>query len=153
VVRFTAARYRCEECKKRFRPSKYKRLDKHLNGLKSWAMYQHVVHRISLKHLAAMFEDCFGLRIRFQDIHMIKHLMARRYRAACRRILDRILKGGLIHSDETHANLKKDKGYVWILTNLEDVLYMYRPNREAAQGLRTSIGNLEILRRGHAWPV
>jgi hypothetical protein len=132
IVRCTAARYRCEECDKTFRPSKYKRLDKHLNGLKSWAMYQLVVHRISLKQLAAMFEDCFGLRIRFQDIHMLKCLVARRYRAACRRILDRILKDGLIHTDETHANLRKGKGYVWVLANLEDVLYMYKPNREAA---------------------
>jgi hypothetical protein len=132
IVRCTAARYRCEECHKTFRPSKYKRLDKYLNGLKSWAMYQLVVHRISLKHLAAMFEDCFGLRIRFQDIHMLKCLVARRYRATCRRILDRILKGGLIHADETHANLKNGKGNVWVLANLEDVLYMYRPNREAA---------------------
>ena len=132
VIRCTAVRYRCEECKRTFLPSKYKRLDKYLNGLKSWAMYQHVVHRISLKHLAAMFEDCFGLRIRFQEIHMMKSLMARRYRATCKRILDRIVKGGLIHADETHTNLKKVKGYVWVLTNLEDVHYMYRPNREAA---------------------
>jgi predicted RecB family nuclease len=132
VIRYTAVRYRCEECERTFLPSTYKRLDTYLNGLKSWAMYHLVVHRVSLKHLAAMFEDCFGLRIRFQEIHMLKSLMARRYRAACMRIFDRILKGGLIHSDETHANLKKDKGYVWVLTNLEDVYYMYRPNREAA---------------------
>lgn len=132
VIRCTAARYRCEECNSTFRPIKYKRLDKYFNGLKSWAIYHLVVHRVSLQHLAAMFEDCFGLRIRFQEIHMLKSLMARRYREACRRILNRILKGALIHSDETHANLKKDKGYVWVMTNLEDVLYMYRPNREAA---------------------
>ena len=131
VIRCTAASYRCEECKRTFLPRRYKRLDKYQNGLKSWAMYQHVVHRMSLKHLAAMFEECFGLRVRFQEIHMLKALAARRFRPACKRILDRILKGGLIHSDETHTNLKKGKGYVWVVTNLEDVLYMYRPNREA----------------------
>jgi hypothetical protein len=38
----------------------------------------------------------------------------------------------LIHSDETHANLQKEKGYVWALTNMEDVVYMYKPSREAA---------------------
>ena len=37
----------------------------------------------------------------------------------------------MLHADETHANLKKGKGYAWVLANLEDVLYMYRPNREA----------------------
>ena len=30
-------------------------------------MYQHVVHRISLQHLEAMFEDCFGLRVGFME--------------------------------------------------------------------------------------
>ena len=84
-------------------------------------MYQHVVHRISFQHLEAMFEDCFGLRVGFQEIHMLKSLMASRYRAACKRILARIVGGGLIHADETHVNLKKGKGYVWVLTNLEDV--------------------------------
>ena len=94
-------------------------------------MYQYVVHRISLRHIAAMIEDCFGLRISFQEIHMLKSLVARRYRAASKQILARIVKGGFINVDETHANLKKIKGYVWVLTNLEDVQYMYRPNREA----------------------
>jgi predicted RecB family nuclease len=131
VIRCVAARYRCEECQKTFLPRRYKRLDKYLNGLKSWAVYQHVVHRISLKHLAAMFDDCFGLCIRFQEFHMLKSLVARRYRAAYRRILARIVGGKLVHADETHANLKKGKGYVWALTNLEDVAYFYRPSREA----------------------
>jgi len=132
VVRYTAVRYQCKQCKKTFLPRRFKKLDKYQNGLKSWAMYEHVVHRMSLKHLAAMFEECFGMRIRFQEFHMLKSLMARRFRPTCKRILDRILKGGLIHSDETHANLKQSKGYVWVVANLEDVLYMYRPNREAA---------------------
>jgi predicted RecB family nuclease len=132
VIRCTAARHRCEDCKLLFLPKRYKRLDKHQHGLKSWAMYQHVVHRISLQRLEATFEDCFGLRVNLQELHMMKSLVARRYRPACKRILDRILRGGLIHSDETHVNLQKGKGYVWALTNLEDVLYLYRPSREAA---------------------
>ena len=63
MIRCTAVRHRCEDCKRTFLPKQYKRRDKHLHGLKSWAMYQHVVHRISLQHLEAMFEDCFGLRV------------------------------------------------------------------------------------------
>jgi hypothetical protein len=78
-----------------------------------------------------MFEDCFGLRVGFTELHMLKALMARRYRLACKQILGRIVRGGLIHSDETHANLQKEKGYVWALTNMEDVIYMYKPSREA----------------------
>jgi hypothetical protein len=53
VVYCTAPCHRCRECRKEFYPEQYKRRDKHLHGLKSWAMYQHVAHRISLHNLPA----------------------------------------------------------------------------------------------------
>jgi hypothetical protein len=132
VIRYTTVRYLCRDCERSFLPEQYKRRDKHLHGLKSWAMYQHVVHRISFNHLETMFEDCFGLRVGQWEAHMLKALMANRYRETVKRILARIVAGGLILVDETEVRLKKDKGYVWVLTNLEDVMYLYRPNREAA---------------------
>lgn len=131
VIRCTAARHRCEDCGLWFLPKRFKRLDKHLHGLKSWAMYQHVVHRISFQHLEAMFEDLFGLRVSFVELHMLKSLVARRYRPTWKRFLERIVAGELAHADETTVNLQKGKGYVWALTNLEDVFYLYRPGREA----------------------
>jgi hypothetical protein len=94
-------------------------------------MYQHVVHRISFHHLETMFEDYFGLRVGPWEAHMLKALMANRYRETVRRILARIVAGGLVHVDETEVCLRKEKGYVWVLTNLKDVVYIYRPNREA----------------------
>jgi hypothetical protein len=131
------ALHRCQGCEKTFLPRKYTRLDKYLHGLKSWAIYQHIVHRISFRQLQMMFEDCFGLRVGYMEVPTIKILMARRYRNTLSRSLARILSGGLAHVDETHANLQDGKGYIWVVTNLEDVVYMYRPNREAAflQGL------------------
>ena len=63
------------------------------------------------------------------EIHAV---MANRYRGTCNQILARIVRGWLLHADETHANLKKGKGYAWALTNMEDVVYLYRPSREAA---------------------
>ena len=132
VIRCTAARHQCEDCKLLFLPKRYRSRDKYQHGLKSWAMYQHIVHRVSFTHLETMFEDCFGLSTGLeQDLHRIRALMANRYRATWRRILARIVGGGLAHADETHANLRKGKGYVWALTNMEDVVYIYRPNREA----------------------
>jgi predicted RecB family nuclease len=130
VIRCTTSRHRCEDCGLWFLPKRFKRLDKHLHGLKSWAMYQHVVHRISFQHLEAMFEDLFGLRVGFVELHMLKSLVARRYRTTWKRILERIVAGELAHADETTINLQKGKGYVWAVTNLEDVIYLYRPGRE-----------------------
>jgi predicted RecB family nuclease len=131
VIRYSTVRYLCRDCERSFLPEQYKRRDKHLHGLKSWAMYQHVVHRISFNHLETMFEDCFGLRVGPWEAHMLKALMANRYRETVKRILARIVASGLALIDETEVRLKKDKGYVWVLTNLEDVVYLYRPNREA----------------------
>jgi predicted RecB family nuclease len=132
VIRCTAVRHQCEDCRMGFLPEQYTRQDKHLHGLKSWTVYQHVVHRVSLRQLKAMFEDCFGLAVGLWELMDIKAVMANRYRATCNQILARIVGGGLVHADETHANLKKGKGYAWALANLEDVHYSYRPNREAA---------------------
>jgi predicted RecB family nuclease len=131
VIRCTAFAHHCQDCGREFLPERYKRRDKHLHGLKSWAVYQHIVHRVSLRQLEAMFEDCFGLSVRLWELMDIKALMAARYQSTCDQILARIVGGGLLHVDETHANLKKGKGYAWALANLEDVLYLCRPNREA----------------------
>jgi hypothetical protein len=132
VIRCTAARHQCEDCKFLYLPERYRRLDKHLHGLKSWAMYQHVVHRISFENLVKLFEECFGLPVVLPELYRFKALVANRYQATWKQILERIVGGGLVHADETHANLQRGKGYVWVLTNMEDVVCMYRPNREAA---------------------
>jgi hypothetical protein len=129
VVYCTAALHRCREYKKDFHPERYKRRDKHLHGLKSWAMYQHVAQRTSLDNLPTMFEEFFGLRIVPEELHMIKSLMANRYRPTQEKILSNILAGGLVHIDETKVKLRNGSGYVWVFANLEDV-YLFQPTRE-----------------------
>jgi hypothetical protein len=56
--------------------------------------------------------------------------MANYYQTTYSRILLNLVAGRLIHADETHVNFQKGKGYVWVLANMENVLYVYRPNRE-----------------------
>ena len=43
----------------------------------------------------------------------------------------RLLAGKVIHIDETEIRLQHGKGYVWVLTNIEEVVFLYRPTREA----------------------
>jgi predicted RecB family nuclease len=130
LIECATALHQCQDCTRSFLPTRYKRRDKHFHALKSWAIYQHVVHRVSFQNLESMFEECFDLRICYQELHMIKSLMARRYQATYRGILQKIVSGDLIHADETHANLQKGKGYVWVLTNLEEVIFFFKPSRE-----------------------
>ncbi len=131
VIRCRAFWHWCEDCQTKFPPTRHTRRDKHLHGLKSWAMYHHVVHRVNFAQLHSMLEDCFGLRVSRSELHGIRALMAYRYRKTCDQILKRIVGGRLAHADETEVDLNRGKGYVWALTNLEDVLYLYKPSREA----------------------
>src|SRR5262249_45051676 len=81
--------------------------------------------------LRGMLQESFGLSVDRGELQEIRALMAARYRKACDQIRARIVGGGVAHADETEVKLQREEGYVWVLTNLEDVLYLYKPSREA----------------------
>jgi predicted RecB family nuclease len=130
VIECRTSVHRCLTCSHDFIPEAHARLDKHFHGLKSWALYQHVVHRISLEAVDVMISEFFGIRVHYCEAYMFKSLMARYYRATYRGLLRKILAGGLLHVDETEVKLQTGKGYIWVFTNLEEVVYLFRPNRE-----------------------
>jgi predicted RecB family nuclease len=130
VIECAAALHRCLDCNRDFLPRRYKRRDKHFHALKSWAMYQHIAHRVSFQRIEEMIREFFGLRVTYVELHMFKSLLARRYRSTVRRLLAKLIAGAVIHADETNVNLQKGKGYVWVLANLEEVVYLYKPSRE-----------------------
>lgn len=47
-------------------------------------------------------------------------------------LLSKLVSGTLLHADETTINLQKTKGYVWVFTNMEEVVFVYRPDRNAS---------------------
>jgi hypothetical protein len=77
-----------------------------------------------------MIEEFFGIRILHTEIHMFKSLMARYYKPTYQKLLKKILSGNLLHVDETEVRLQTGKGYVWAFTNLEEVVFMFKPTRE-----------------------
>ena len=93
-------------------------------------MFQHVAHHLSLGTIQSMIEEVFGIRLSRSEVHMLKSLMALYYQTTYSNLLTGILAGNLLHVDETEVKLRFGKGYVWVFTNLEEVVFMYRPNRE-----------------------
>jgi len=130
VVECGAQLHRCRDCGKGFLPRRFKRLDTFSHSLKSWAMYMHIVHQVSFPKIETMFGDIFGLKIDHVRAYRYKVMMASYYSPTVARILRNLVSGAVIYADETEVKLKNSKGYVWILSNTEEVLYLYRPSRE-----------------------
>jgi len=63
-------------------------------------------------------------------MYQFKTRIAREYSDLCSEIKERILSGPIIHIDETPVKLSRGKGYVWVIANMDSVLYFYRESRK-----------------------
>ena len=96
----------------------------------SWAIYEHVAHQSSYHTIRERFKDLFGLTVNVPEIHLFKSLMARYYQLCLKRLQSKLLSGPVLHVDETEVRLPTGKGYVWVFSTTEEVIYAYRPTRE-----------------------
>jgi hypothetical protein len=96
-------------------------------------MYEHVVHRATLRSIERKVQEYFGLPVFAFDVKTFKQRLAHDYDETYRTLLAKLVHGALLHADETEVHLKqRGKGYVWVFTNLEEVVFMYRPSREGS---------------------
>ena len=72
----------------------------------------------------------YGCNLSRGTLHDFKCAAAQYYSVTKRKILDRLIHGNLIHADETRANIKGQLAYVWVLTNLKEVAYIFAESRE-----------------------
>ncbi len=131
VTRYRTSWHHCTGCGKRFLPSDYLRLEEFCHSLRSWAMYEHVAHRTSLGNITDTIRECFNMPIGRPQVHIFKQLLADYYEGTYKRLLEKIVGGPLLHVDETEVHVRRvGRGYVWVFTNLEEVVYLYRQSRE-----------------------
>ena len=72
----------------------------------------------------------YGCNLARSTLNEFKTRASEYYFLTKRKILDRIVHGSLIHADETRANIKGHLAYVWVLTNLKEVVYILAESRE-----------------------
>jgi hypothetical protein len=101
-------------------------------NLIAYVVYQCVelyVPQLTVKRgLARLFDLHFGT---IAQIHRLKGRAADFYRETHRRIFDRIVRGSLVHVDETRANVGGKAAYVWVFTNLHEVAFLYSDSRDS----------------------
>jgi hypothetical protein len=132
VTRTVSWRYRCSRCKHVFYsgPS-HLHLYEYGYGLMSWLVYSNVACGVNMLQVQRSLADVFSLAIAHSKGYMSKGYIAALYQSLYSELLQSILESAVIHVDETTVQLRKQKGYVWVMTTMDKVYYFYKPSREA----------------------
>lgn len=131
VVKYSFNRYICWECRASFyleeRPwtgSKYG------SELRSYIIYQVIELKLAQRVVAQSLNQLFGFNLNVGAVARLKTNSAELYTSTYEAILNKIVTGSLLHADETKVNLLGKEGFVWVFTNLEEVVYFYTDTRE-----------------------
>lgn len=133
IVKYIFNRYLCLRCRKSFTPeNRCKSKSKYGFDLKAYVIYQIIELRISQFAIVKTMNQLFDLNMdkTGSSINRIKSNVAQFHTETYEKILNKIINGRLIHADETKANIEGKRAYVWILTNLEEVVYIYSETRQ-----------------------
>ena len=98
----------------------------------AYVLYHAIELAIPFPTVKRMLSDCFKLDILVETLVTIKTTAAKQYQSTYDSILRHVLTGNLLHIDETHVSIGGKPAYVWVLTNLFDVVYLYTEGREGA---------------------
>jgi predicted RecB family nuclease len=106
-------------------------------SLYAYVFYQTIDLCIPMQTVTRSLRRLFGLDLDPSTFNYWKKQMAHYYSQTHQQILKRIVSGGLIHADETHANIQGMGVYVWVFTNMHEVAYLYSDNRESELAQKT----------------
>ena len=101
-------------------------------NIRMWIIYNYMKYHISYPDLSKMINDTFNIDITRSFISRIKSSFAIKFQHYYDSILNEIIRGNLLHIDETSVQVKRYKGYVWVITSMTHVFYLFRPNRECS---------------------
>jgi predicted RecB family nuclease len=129
-ILFHLRRFRCQECKHAFTPRNSIHRSKYGFHLKIWVINQIISYRMSYGNIKKLLLEYFQISIAVTYLIRIRKEFSDLYSELLDGLKKELINGSLIQGDETKINLRSESGYIWVLTNLNTVIYMYQPNRE-----------------------
>jgi hypothetical protein len=131
VVKFVIQTYRCWKCRSVFGvETRFNVFRKYGWNLVSYLFYQIVELNIPQRTSVESFNRLFNFNLRKTTVNHMKERFGRYYAETRQKILANIVRGSLVHADETRANIKGKTGFVWVLTNMNEVYYTLADSRE-----------------------
>ena len=133
ITRYVRIHQRCQSCRNAFyRPDPRWPSTKYGPALAAYTVYQNIELRLSQGLIASSVRKLFDLPISRNTVNHFKAATAANYRCTYDALLKRLCGGRLLHVDETSASVSGKDCYVWVLTSMEDVAYIYTPTREGS---------------------
>jgi predicted RecB family nuclease len=131
VVEYVFRTYRCRKCRIVFGVEERFRLLRHYGwNLMALLMYQVVELDIPQRTVVRNFNRLFGFHFDKSTLNNMKTKAENYYQETRQKLLKNINRGSLVHADETRANIKGKTGFVWVLTNMNEVYYTLADSRE-----------------------
>jgi len=133
VTLYTSYIYKCMKCKNKFTPNGYpKGRIKLGHNLIVWTIYQHIVNKQGFRAIENSFKDFFHIFLSRATFFACKDYFVRHYELTYNNLLVNIIKSTVLYVDETPFTMQFEKGYVWVFTNGNEVVSIYKSSREAA---------------------
>ena len=133
VTNYLSWNYKCVRCRALFTPEGVPegRAPKHGHGLVTWCIYNSLVCGQNLGRVRRALSEVFDLDIPQPTIFRFKSSLRETLQPIHDKILAHLLRGSLLHIDETEVKLRGSKGYVWVFTSMDAVYFEYRNSRRA----------------------
>ena len=98
----------------------------------SWVAYFNVVCGVNMLRVEKSLAEVFGLALPDSKGYTLKRYLVDLYQPLYSEILQSILASPVLHIDETTVRLRKQSGYVWVLTSIDKAYYFFKPSREGS---------------------
>jgi predicted RecB family nuclease len=101
-------------------------------NLAAFVIFEIIELCVSQRSVTHTLNRLFGFRMREIVVRRFKTRGAEYYRETRQNILAKMVKGNLIHADETRIKLHDKTAYVWVFATWREVVYFYSETREGS---------------------
>ena len=131
VVKHVFGTYHCPQCRIDFGMEDRFRLFRQYGwNLVAYFFFQLVELYTPQLTVVRHFNRLFRFDLSKSTLNNMKVRVAGYYAETKQKILEHIVRGRLVHADETRANIKGKTGFVWVLTSNREVVYILADSRE-----------------------
>ena len=133
ISKYVVDCYKCGDCDASF-ISDDRQLERYRYSANvlAYVIYNIIEVRIPQYKLSHIIQKLFGYPLGQPTINRMIQRAVEKYRGTYEEIKQRLLRGKLIHADETHVSVKGKDSYVWVFTSMEDVIYIWSETREGS---------------------